>query len=185
MRSRGAGSARGSADSGARVPPDPSPRPPVRRSLAASTARACKSSASAAPGIVAQPAARLRRRRARVREHRRRTAVRSRASAALAQLRRASPAGRQHQQRPAPVPGRGAPRIDAARRLGEALAAGAVRRYSLRRPSAAAASQPSRASRATAVRTRRSVRPKGARELDEAAQGDVRRRGVRSHRRRS
>src|ERR1700674_2981339 len=37
-----------------------------------------------------------------------------------------------------------------------------VRRYSLRRPERLAASQPSRASRATAVRTRRSVRPKGA-----------------------
>src|SRR3984893_16492588 len=37
-----------------------------------------------------------------------------------------------------------------------------VRGYSLRRPERLAASQPSRASRATAVRTRRSVRPKGA-----------------------
>src|SRR3982075_1974604 len=37
-----------------------------------------------------------------------------------------------------------------------------VRRYSLRRPERRAASQPSRASRATEVRTRRSVRPKGA-----------------------
>src|SRR5437773_2678411 len=37
-----------------------------------------------------------------------------------------------------------------------------VRRYSLRRPERRAASHPCRASRATEVRTRRSVRPKGA-----------------------